>query len=227
MSSSFVPYAEEANARKNVEVKMFSCWCSVEVRKGRPKTSPDPIFGCMSTNRTRMLSGKDKALLVKQSKRPSLRQICLARVAAEMETLASKSAARTSSAREAGRCLGLPLSSICNILHGILNQYPYKLQSFHELLPLHTVQREVFVCKNSKKQRNVSPEQEDERGPMPTSASKDLLKKWEVVRAMDLEWHPYQADVSRFGDLYNNNAINYFWKKIEKQSTLDIFFNAP
>ncbi|GFW02201.1 uncharacterized protein TNCV_688891 [Trichonephila clavipes] len=86
---------------------------------------------------------------------------------------------------------------------------------------------EALRHKNSKKQRNVSPEQEDERGPMPTSASKDLLKKWEIVRAMDLEWHPYQADVSRFGDLYNNNAINYFRKKIEKQSTLDIFFNAP
>ncbi|GFV72984.1 hypothetical protein TNCV_1734521 [Trichonephila clavipes] len=32
---------------------------------------------------------------------------------------------------------------------------------------------------------------------MPTSAIKDLLKKWEAVRAMVLEWHPYQADVSR------------------------------
>ncbi|GFS50195.1 hypothetical protein TNCV_3111 [Trichonephila clavipes] len=29
---------------------------------------------------------------------------------------------------------------------------------------------------------------------MPTSAIKDLLKKWEDVRAMVLEWHPYQAD---------------------------------
>ncbi|GFU40027.1 uncharacterized protein TNCV_3347921 [Trichonephila clavipes] len=79
-------------------------------------------------------------------------------------------------------------------------------------------------------QRNVSPEQEeDERGPMPTSAIKDLLKKWEDVRAMVLEWHPNQADVSRVGDLYNDNAINYFrkiLKKREKQSTLDMF-NAP
>ncbi|GFX21162.1 hypothetical protein TNCV_4367411 [Trichonephila clavipes] len=32
---------------------------------------------------------------------------------------------------------------------------------------------------------------------MPTSAFKDLLKKWEAVRAMVLEWHPYQADISR------------------------------
>ncbi|GFW28251.1 uncharacterized protein TNCV_4639181 [Trichonephila clavipes] len=66
---------------------------------------------------------------------------------------------------------------------------------------------------------------------MPTFAIKDLLKKWTDVRAMVLEWHPNQADVSRVGDLYNNNAIsNYFWKiqkKREKQSTLDMFFNAP
>ncbi|GFV08382.1 uncharacterized protein TNCV_328161 [Trichonephila clavipes] len=80
-------------------------------------------------------------------------------------------------------------------------------------------------------QRNVSPseQEEDERGPMPTSAIKDLLKKGEDVRAMVLEWHPYQADVSRVRDPYNN-AINYFrkiLKKREKQSTLDMFFNAP
>ncbi|GFV40527.1 uncharacterized protein TNCV_2500541 [Trichonephila clavipes] len=71
---------------------------------------------------------------------------------------------------------------------------------------------------------------------MPTSAIKDLLKKWEDVRAPIpfgmgvLEWHPYQTDVCSFGDLYNNNAINYFrkiLKKIEKQSTLDMIFNAP
>ncbi|GFU05438.1 uncharacterized protein TNCV_3290871 [Trichonephila clavipes] len=81
-------------------------------------------------------------------------------------------------------------------------------------------------------QRNVSPseQEEEESGPMPTSAINDLLKKWEAVRAMVLEWHPNQANVSRVGDLYNDNAINYFrkiLKKREKQSTLDMFFNAP
>ncbi|GFS48089.1 hypothetical protein TNCV_3600001 [Trichonephila clavipes] len=44
-----------------------------------------------------------------------------------------------------------------------------------------------------------SEQEEDERGSMPTSAIKDLLKKWEAVRAMVLEWHPSQADVSRYG----------------------------
>ncbi|GFT42317.1 uncharacterized protein TNCV_1786241 [Trichonephila clavipes] len=77
----------------------------------------------------------------------------------------------------------------------------------------------------------LSEQEEDERGPMPTSASKDLFKKWDAVRAMVLEWHPNQADVnvSRFGDLYDN-AFNYFGKNLkkrEKQSTLDMFFNAP
>ncbi|GFW55251.1 uncharacterized protein TNCV_116371 [Trichonephila clavipes] len=77
----------------------------------------------------------------------------------------------------------------------------------------------------------MSPEQEeDERGLMPTSAIKDLLKQWKDAKAMVLEWHPNQADVSRAGDLYNDNVINYFrkiLKKREKQSLLDMFFNAP
>ncbi|GFT40054.1 uncharacterized protein TNCV_2170771 [Trichonephila clavipes] len=81
-------------------------------------------------------------------------------------------------------------------------------------------------------QQNISPseQEEDKRGPMPTSAIKDLLKKWEAVRAMVLEWNPNQADVSMVGYLYNDNAINYFrkiMKKREKQSTLDMFFNVP
>ncbi|GFS61584.1 uncharacterized protein TNCV_4312611 [Trichonephila clavipes] len=72
--------------------------------------------------------------------------------------------------------------------------------------------------------------EEDERGPMPTSAIRDLLKKWEDVRAMVLEWHPNPADVRWVEDLHNDNAINYFQKilkKREKQSTLDMFFYAP
>ncbi|GFW08562.1 uncharacterized protein TNCV_2775841 [Trichonephila clavipes] len=91
--------------------------------------------------------------------------------------------------------------------------------------------QEILNEEHQETQRNVSPseQEEDERGPMTTSAIKDLLKKWADVRAMVLEWHPNQADVSRIGDLYNN-VINYFWKilkKREKQSTLDMFFNAP
>ncbi|GFV31065.1 uncharacterized protein TNCV_4813981 [Trichonephila clavipes] len=91
--------------------------------------------------------------------------------------------------------------------------------------------QEILNEEHQETQRNVSPseQEEDERGPMPTSFTKDLLKKWVDVRAMVLEWHPNQADISRVGDLYNDNAINYFriiLKKREKQLTLDMFFNA-
>ncbi|GFR27994.1 uncharacterized protein TNCT_396991 [Trichonephila clavata] len=91
--------------------------------------------------------------------------------------------------------------------------------------------QEILNEEHQETQRNVSPSEleEDERGPMPTSVIKNLLKKWEDVRAIVLEWHPNQADVSGVGDLYNDNAINYFrkvMKRREKQSTLDMFFNA-
>ncbi|GFX81158.1 uncharacterized protein TNCV_1911501 [Trichonephila clavipes] len=74
--------------------------------------------------------------------------------------------------------------------------------------------QEILNEEHQEAQRNVSPseQEEDERGPMPTSAIKALLKKWEVVRAMVLKWHANQADVNRVGDLYNGNAINYFRK---------------
>ncbi|GFU27115.1 uncharacterized protein TNCV_4651471 [Trichonephila clavipes] len=81
--------------------------------------------------------------------------------------------------------------------------------------------QEILNEEHQETQRNVSPseQEEDDSGPMPTSAIEDLFIKWDAVRSMVLEWHPYQADVSRYGDLYNNNAINYFrkiLKKIEK-----------
>ncbi|GFU15370.1 uncharacterized protein TNCV_1045731 [Trichonephila clavipes] len=92
--------------------------------------------------------------------------------------------------------------------------------------------QEILNEEHQETQRNVSPsaQEEDERGPMSTSTIKDLFKKWEAVRAMVLEWHPNQADISRVRNLYNDNAISYFrkiLKKREKQSTLDMFFNAP
>ncbi|GFV30722.1 uncharacterized protein TNCV_951431 [Trichonephila clavipes] len=93
-------------------------------------------------------------------------------------------------------------------------------------------EQEILNEEHQETQRNVSPseQEEDERLPMPTSAIKDLWKKWDAVRSMVLEWHPNQADVNRVGDLYNDNTINYFQKILkrrEKQSTLDMFFNAP
>ncbi|GFU65736.1 uncharacterized protein TNCV_5058701 [Trichonephila clavipes] len=72
---------------------------------------------------------------------------------------------------------------------------------------------------NEETHRNVPPseQEEDVRGPMPTSAIKDLLKKWVDVKVMVLEWHPNQADVSRVGDFYNDNAINYFRKILKNR----------
>ncbi|GFW27496.1 uncharacterized protein TNCV_163361 [Trichonephila clavipes] len=62
-----------------------------------------------------------------------------------MEAIVTEAASGTSSAREAARRLGLPPSSVRNILRRILQLYPYKLQSCHELLPADTAQREAFA----------------------------------------------------------------------------------
>ncbi|GFS55603.1 uncharacterized protein TNCV_131371 [Trichonephila clavipes] len=62
-----------------------------------------------------------------------------------MKAIASEAASGTSSAREADRRLGLPPSSVHNILRQILQLYPYKLQSCNELLPADTAQREAFA----------------------------------------------------------------------------------
>ncbi|GFX55153.1 uncharacterized protein TNCV_1156141 [Trichonephila clavipes] len=49
---------------------------------------------------------------------------------------------------------------------------------------------------------------------MPTSAIKDLLKKWADVRVMVLEWHPNQAGVSRCNvDLEGEKDFNDDQKK--------------
>ncbi|GFU85749.1 DUF4817 domain-containing protein [Trichonephila clavipes] len=66
-------------------------------------------------------------------------------IAVEMKAIASEAASGTNSAREAARRLGLPPSSVRNILHRILQLYPYKLQSCHELLAADTAQREAFA----------------------------------------------------------------------------------
>ncbi|GFV42592.1 DUF4817 domain-containing protein [Trichonephila clavipes] len=116
-----------------------------------------------------MLSAPDKALLVKlfymneESATIALRKFRVQKnvksgkgpltpagarapcIAVEMEAIASEAASGTNSAREAARRLCLPPSSVRNILRRILQLYPYKLQSCHELLPADTAQREVFA----------------------------------------------------------------------------------
>ncbi|GFW83980.1 DUF4817 domain-containing protein [Trichonephila clavipes] len=77
--------------------------------------------------------------------RPCLKEARVPCIAVEMEAIASEAASGTNSAREAARRLGLPPSSVRNILRRILQLYPYKLQSCHELLPADTAQREAFA----------------------------------------------------------------------------------
>ncbi|GFW99020.1 DUF4817 domain-containing protein [Trichonephila clavipes] len=78
-----------------------------------------------------------------QAGRPCLKESPC--IAVEMEAIASEAASGTSSAREAARRLGLPPSSVRNILRRLLQLYPYKLQSCHELLPADSAQREAFA----------------------------------------------------------------------------------
>ncbi|GFT79950.1 DUF4817 domain-containing protein [Trichonephila clavipes] len=77
--------------------------------------------------------------------RPCLKEARAPCIAVEMEAIASEAASGTNSAREAARRLSLPPSSVRNILRRILQLYPCKLQSGHELLPAHTAQREAFA----------------------------------------------------------------------------------
>ncbi|GFT48142.1 DUF4817 domain-containing protein [Trichonephila clavipes] len=66
--------------------------------------------------------------------RPCLKEARAPCIAVEMEAIASEAASGTSKLnREAARRLGLPPSSVRNILRRILQLYPYKLQSCHEL----------------------------------------------------------------------------------------------
>ncbi|GFX17920.1 DUF4817 domain-containing protein [Trichonephila clavipes] len=75
--------------------------------------------------------------------RPCLKETLAPCTAVEMEAIASEAASGTSSAREAARRTAP--SSVRNILRRILQLYPYKLQSCHELLPADTAQREAFA----------------------------------------------------------------------------------
>ncbi|GFT28539.1 uncharacterized protein TNCV_429381 [Trichonephila clavipes] len=112
-----------------------------------------------------MLSAPDKALLEtgkledrEQAGRPCLKEARAPCIAVEMEAIASEAASGTSRAREATRRLGLPPSSVSNVLRRLLQLYPYKLQSYHELFPADTSQREAFAkWAFSKMEHDLSP----------------------------------------------------------------------
>ncbi|GFX91229.1 DUF4817 domain-containing protein [Trichonephila clavipes] len=122
-----------------------------------------PGYASSSSNRPKSVGGLLK--LVKrfektgkledraQAGRPCLKEAPC--IVVEMKAIASEAASGTSSAREAARRLVLPPSSVRNVLRRLLQLYPYKLQSCHELLPADTAQREAFVkCVFSKMEQN-------------------------------------------------------------------------
>ncbi|GFX50012.1 DUF4817 domain-containing protein [Trichonephila clavipes] len=66
-----------------------------------------------------------------QAGRPCLKEARTPCIAVKMKAIASEAVSGTSSAREAARRLGLPPSSVRNILRRLLQLYPYTLQSCH------------------------------------------------------------------------------------------------
>ena len=80
-----------------------------------------------------------------RSGRPSLGEERVTAVQRVMEDMAAGSSKGSSSAREAGKILGMPESSIRRILHGILQMYPYKLQLLHDIMPADIAARESFA----------------------------------------------------------------------------------
>lgn len=67
------------------------------------------------------------------------------RVTSAMEKLASDSAARSTSAHEAIRHLGITSSTVRNIVYEVFDLCPYRLQSCHRILPADSVEREAFT----------------------------------------------------------------------------------
>lgn len=80
-----------------------------------------------------------------RSGRPSLSADRVHAVKSAMEKVAAETSTGSSSAREAGRITGIPQSSIRRILHGILDLYPYKIQTLHQLVPADTGKRLKFA----------------------------------------------------------------------------------
>ncbi|GFT74790.1 uncharacterized protein TNCV_2516841 [Trichonephila clavipes] len=113
------------------------------VRKGGMWFSHSRLSICVILRLTRKLESwrierePDGRQCLKEARAPC--------IAVKMEAIASEAASGTSSAPEAARRLGLPPSSVSNILRRILLLYPCKLQSCHELLPADTAQREAFA----------------------------------------------------------------------------------
>ncbi|GFS52224.1 uncharacterized protein TNCV_4849641 [Trichonephila clavipes] len=122
------------------------------VKSGKGPLTPASLLNLVKCfEETRKL--EDRA----QDGRPCLKEARAPCIAVEMEAIASEAASGTSSAREAARRLGVPPSSLHNILRRLLQLYPYKLQSCHELFPADTAQREAFRSGPSLKRNMILP----------------------------------------------------------------------
>ncbi|GFU59397.1 DUF4817 domain-containing protein [Trichonephila clavipes] len=126
-----------ADIRPQMLEKVNENWTSrlEYIRASRGSPMPEIIF------KMKTVKWEDRA----RAERPCLKEARTSCIAVEMEAIASEAAAGINSAREAARRLGLPPSSVRNILRRILQLYPYKLQLCHELLPADTAQKEVFA----------------------------------------------------------------------------------
>lgn len=76
---------------------------------------------------------------------PCLSEVRTPDVTSQMDTQREQSTSAVSSAREVARITGIPKTSVFRILHGVLQLYPYKLQSLHQLLPNDTAKRIEFA----------------------------------------------------------------------------------
>ncbi|GFS51181.1 DUF4817 domain-containing protein [Trichonephila clavipes] len=117
-------YMNEESA--TIALRKFRVQKNVKSKKG-PLTPAGLLKLVKSFEETGKLEDRARA------GRPCLKEARAPCIVVEMEAIASEAASRTSSACEAARRLGLPQSSVRNILRRILKLYPYKLQSCHEL----------------------------------------------------------------------------------------------
>ncbi|GFW35410.1 DUF4817 domain-containing protein [Trichonephila clavipes] len=129
-------YMNEESA--TIALRKFRVQKNVKSGKG-PLTSAGALKLVKRFEETGKLEDRTRA------ERPCLKEEREPCIPVEMEAIESEAASGTSNAREAARRLGLPPSSVRNILRRILQLYSHKLQSSHELWPADTAQREAFA----------------------------------------------------------------------------------
>ncbi|GFT26451.1 hypothetical protein NPIL_128601 [Nephila pilipes] len=90
--------------------------------------SGKPHKACSAISRNRIARGSCKVITTK-CKADTFSSLC-----SRNGSISIRISCRINNAREAGRPPSrLPPSSVRNILHGVLNQYPYKLQSYRRI----------------------------------------------------------------------------------------------